>query len=98
MGGKLVRTQDYDEDHLTSLAERICRCAESGGDWSGLVSESKKWFGFIFSAWVELDNFNMSKKKHQKNPEFEVSFSKQNNRQIAEDNRLTLEMLRVHAT
>lgn len=40
----------------------------------------------------------MSKKKHQKNPEFEVSFSKQNNRQIAEDNRLTLEMLRVHAT
>lgn len=42
VGGKLVRTQDYDEDHLTSLAERICRCAESGGDWSGLVSESKK--------------------------------------------------------
>ena len=40
----------------------------------------------------------MSKKKTQKNPEFEVSFSKQNHRHSAEDNRLTVEMLRVHAT
>ena len=55
-------------------------------------------FLFDVTFLLHLDNFNMSKKKPQKGPEFEVSFAKHNNRQIAEDNRLTVEMLRVHAT
>lgn len=33
VGGKLVRMQDYDEKQLKTLASKINRCAEKGGDW-----------------------------------------------------------------
>lgn len=39
IGGKLVRTDEHDEDYLRNLASKIVGCGDKGGHWEEIIHD-----------------------------------------------------------